>query len=109
LDNSVSFPDTSALTLSAFGLPGSRAAGAPRVLNLGLVMKDRIARVVDKAIDYAEEVLANEIVSWPVAREGLTRLLASLKSQAPDHPSVDRLRRFIAAQGRVHDEIGLRH
>jgi len=38
---------------------------------------------------------------WPVARLALRKILADLEASAPDHPSLLRLRRFIARNDRT--------
>lgn len=59
-------------------------------------MSDRIDRIVDRAAEHTKALLLKEATRWPIAREGLERILADLRIGAPDHPGLERLRRFIA-------------
>ena len=65
-------------------------------------MADRIDKIVKAAIEYTDIVLLNRTSDWATAREGLEKMLDSLKSGAPAHPGVERLRQFIAQQDLVH-------
>ena len=58
-------------------------------------MTDRIDRIVDSASAHTKTLLQTNVSQWPVAREGLERILAKLHRSAPDHPGLQRLRRLI--------------
>ncbi len=58
-------------------------------------MTDRIDKIVDRAGEHTKALLSKEPSQWPAAREGLERILGDLRRSAPDHPGLQRLRRFI--------------
>ncbi len=59
-------------------------------------MTDRIDRIVDRAAECTRALLLGEITRWPIARDGLERILGDLRKRAPGHPGLERLRRMIA-------------
>jgi hypothetical protein len=57
---------------------------------------DGIDTIVEMAITYTLTVLRTAPVHFDVARAGLERLRRDLELDAPDHPSAERLRSFLA-------------
>lgn len=56
--------------------------------------------VVRRSIRHARLMLRQGSYNWPVARLALRKILADLETSAPDNPSLQRLRTFIASQDR---------
>jgi len=67
-------------------------------------MTDRVDKIVDKVAEYTKALLSKDASQWPAAREGLERILADLRSSAPDHPALQRLRRFIDDLSLIHGD-----
>jgi hypothetical protein len=57
--------------------------------------------IVRRSIGHAQAMLRQGAYDWPVARRALRKIFADLESRAPDHPSLRRLRTFIASNDRV--------
>jgi hypothetical protein len=60
-----------------------------------------IDEVVRRSIRHARLMLKQDSHNWPVARLALRKILADLEQKAPDHPSLRRLRAFIASSDRA--------
>jgi len=56
-----------------------------------------IDEIVRRSIRHARLVLKENASNWPLARLALRKILADLESRSPDHPSLARLRTFIAS------------
>jgi hypothetical protein len=56
--------------------------------------------VVRRSIRHARLMLRQGSYNWPVARLALRKILADLETSAPNDPSLQRLRTFIASQDR---------
>jgi hypothetical protein len=56
---------------------------------------DGIDDIVDRAIQYTEEILEQAPRHYEVAREGLTRMRDNLTIGAEDHPALGRLDEYI--------------
>jgi hypothetical protein len=67
---------------------------------VGRPMDDFIDEVVRRSIRHARLMLKQGSYNWPVARIALRKILADLEADAPDDPSLPRLRAFIASQDR---------
>jgi hypothetical protein len=61
-------------------------------------MADKCDEWVDRAIEFTIEAMEKDAVEWPAARAGLAKMARGLKGCPPDHPALDRIRRFIAAR-----------
>ncbi len=59
-----------------------------------------IDEVVRRSIRHARIMLKQGSYNWPVARLALRKILADLEADAPNDPSLARLRAFIASQDR---------
>jgi hypothetical protein len=59
-------------------------------------MDDFIDEVIRRSMRHARLMLKEGAYNWPVARIALRKILADLEAKAPDHPSLRRLRAFIA-------------
>jgi len=65
-------------------------------------MDDRfVDEIVRRSMRHARLMLKQGSYNWPVARLALRKILADLEASAPDHPSLLRLRRFIARNDRT--------
>ena len=64
-------------------------------------MDDFIDEVVRRSVLHARLMLKEGSHNWPVARLALRKILADLEEKAPDHPSLRRLRAFIASSDRA--------
>jgi hypothetical protein len=64
-------------------------------------MVDSIDQIVRQSIRHARRMLKEGHYDWPITRRALRTILADLEARAPDHPSLDRLRAFIAANDRA--------
>jgi hypothetical protein len=56
--------------------------------------------VVRRSIRHARLMLKQGSYNWPVARLALRRILSDLEAEAPNDPSLPRLRTFIVSQDR---------
>jgi hypothetical protein len=66
------------------------------------VAMDRfIDAIVRRSIRHARLMLRQRDYEWPTARKALTKILADLETRSPDHPSLRRLRMFIASNDRA--------
>jgi hypothetical protein len=61
---------------------------------------DDIDKIVDKAIQYTEDILGRAPRHYPVAREGLERMRDNLKIGAGDHEALRRLEDYLNELGR---------
>jgi hypothetical protein len=59
-------------------------------------MIDAIADMVDQVIAHAQTMLDENAYDWPTSRAALTRILADLEARTHGHPSLERLRRYVA-------------
>lgn len=59
-----------------------------------------IDQIVRRSLRHARLILKQDSHNWPVARLALRKILADLESRSPDHPSLPKLRAFIAANDR---------
>jgi hypothetical protein len=66
----------------------------------GAAMDPLIDEIVRRSIRHARLMLRQGSYDWPVARRALRKILADLDARAPNHPSLPRLRTFIAANDR---------
>ena len=71
-------------------------------------MTDRIDEIIEKAIEYTDEILLRNTTQWLVARRGLLKMLADLQTGAPDHPGNERLKTFIAEQNLIYGDDDFR-
>jgi hypothetical protein len=60
-----------------------------------------IDEIVRRSIRHARLMLKQGPRNWPVARLALRRILADLEARSPNHPSLPRLRAFIASKDRA--------
>jgi hypothetical protein len=67
----------------------------------GVAMDPFIDEIVRRSIRHARLMLRQGSYSWPVARLALRKILADLEARSPDHPSLPRLRAFIASNDRT--------
>jgi len=63
-------------------------------------MDPLIDEIVRRSIRHARLMLKQGSYNWPVARIALRKILADLEARAADHPSLPRLRAFIASNDR---------
>jgi hypothetical protein len=64
-------------------------------------MDSFIDEIVRRSMRHARLVLKTEgDDNWPLARLALRKILADLESRSPDHPSLTKLRAFIASHDR---------
>jgi hypothetical protein len=59
-------------------------------------MTDVIADMVDGLIAHAQRMLDEGAYDWPTSRMALARILADLDARTLGHPSLGRLRLYIA-------------
>jgi len=59
-------------------------------------MKDVIDGIVDRIITQAQKMLDDGLYDWPTSRTALERILVDLEARSLGHPSLERLRRYIA-------------
>ena len=59
-------------------------------------MIDVIGDMVDQIIAHAQKMLDEKAYDWPTSRAALTRILADLEARTLGHPSLERLRQYIA-------------
>jgi hypothetical protein len=64
-------------------------------------MERFIDAIVRRSIRHARLMLKQREYDWPTARRALRKILADLESRAPNHPSLPRLRTFIASNDRA--------
>ncbi len=64
-------------------------------------MDPLIDEIVRRSIRHARLMLKEGAYNWPVARLALRQILADLEARSPDHPSLPRLRAFIALKDRA--------
>jgi hypothetical protein len=57
--------------------------------------------IVRRAIRHAKLMLKQGAYDWPTTRGALRKILADLESRSPQHPSLPRLRAFIASRDRA--------
>jgi hypothetical protein len=62
---------------------------------------NKIDAIVDKTIAHTRELLETNQIEWSVARAGLVRISDSLADEAPEHPALERLEKFIVEQDRI--------
>jgi hypothetical protein len=67
----------------------------------GAAMDPFIDEVVRRSIRHARLMLKQGPYNWPVARLALRKILADLEARSPDHPSLPKLRAFIASKDRA--------
>jgi hypothetical protein len=60
-----------------------------------------IDEIVRRSIRHARLLLREGSYNWPVARRALRKILADLEARSPNHPSLPRLRAFIASKDRA--------
>jgi hypothetical protein len=56
-----------------------------------------IELIVRRSIRHARLMLRQGAYNWPTARRALRKILADLEARSPNHPSLARLRTFIAS------------
>jgi hypothetical protein len=59
-------------------------------------MTEMVSDIVDGLIEHAKRLLDEGAYGWPTSRAALERILADLDARTPGHPSLDRLRLFLA-------------
>jgi len=64
-------------------------------------MVDSIDEIVGRSIRHARGMLREGHYDWPTTRRALRTILADLEARSPNHPSLARLRAFIAANDRA--------
>jgi hypothetical protein len=64
-------------------------------------MVDSIDEIVGRSIRHARRMLREGHYDWPTTRRALSIILADLEARSPNHPSVARLRAFLAANDRA--------
>ena len=57
--------------------------------------------IVRRSMRHARLMLRQGLYNWPTARKALRKILADLETRSPNHPSVPRLRAFIASNDRA--------
>ncbi len=57
--------------------------------------------IVRRSMRHARLMLRHRVYNWPTVRRALRKILADLETRSPDHPSVPRLRAFIASNDRA--------
>ncbi len=57
--------------------------------------------IVRRSMRHARLMLRQRVYNWPTVRRALRKILADLETRSPDHPSVPRLRAFIASNDRA--------
>jgi hypothetical protein len=57
--------------------------------------------IVRRSMRHARLMLRQRVCNWPTVRRALRKILADLETRSPDHPSVPRLRAFIASNDRA--------
>jgi hypothetical protein len=60
-----------------------------------------IDEIVRQSIRHARRMLGEGVYDWPTARRALMTILADLEARSPNHPSLRRLRAFIALRDRA--------
>jgi hypothetical protein len=60
-----------------------------------------IDEIVRQSIRHARRMVGEGAYDWPTARRALMRILGDLEARSPDHPSLRRLRAFIALRDRA--------
>ncbi len=66
-----------------------------RTITVGHKQVDKIEEIVDKAIQYTEDILQRSPRHYPVAREGLERMRNNLAIGAEDHPALHKLDEYL--------------
>jgi len=56
---------------------------------------------VRRSIRHTRLMLRQGAYDWPTVRKALRKILADLESRSPNHPSLPRLRAFIASRDRA--------
>jgi hypothetical protein len=64
-------------------------------------MVESIDEIVRRSIRHARRMLSEGAYDWPTTRKALRAILADLETRSPDHPSLKRLRAFIASRDRA--------
>jgi hypothetical protein len=64
-------------------------------------MADSIDEIVARSIRHARRMLGQGHYDWPTTSRALTTILTDLEARSPNHPSLARLRDFIAANDRA--------
>jgi hypothetical protein len=64
-------------------------------------MDPLIDEIVRHSIRHARRMVGEGAYDWPTARRALMIILADLEARSPDHPSLRRLRAFIAVRDRA--------
>ena len=64
-------------------------------------MVNSIDEIVARSIRHARRMLGEGHYDWPTTRKALSTILADLEARSPNHPSLARLRVFIAANDRA--------
>jgi len=59
-------------------------------------MNDVIDNMVDRIMTQAQRMLEDGLYDWPTSRTALKRILDDLEARTLGHPSLERLRRYIA-------------
>jgi hypothetical protein len=67
----------------------------------GAAMDSFIDQIVCRSIRHSRLMLRQGSYNWPVARLALRKMLADLEARSPNHPSLPRLRTFIASKDRA--------
>ena len=75
-----------------FTSPGLRRAIRKRVEEM---TTDKIQDIIDRAIVYTEDILAQAPRHYGVAREGLEQMLQNLRIGAEDHPALQLLEDYL--------------
>jgi hypothetical protein len=60
-----------------------------------------IDEILRRSIRHARSMLRQGAYDWPTVRKAPRRILADLESQSANHPSLPRLRAFIASNDRA--------
>jgi hypothetical protein len=64
-------------------------------------MEGFIDGIVRRSIRHARLMLRRGAYDWPTVRRALRKILADLESRSSNHPSLPRLRTFIASNDRA--------
>jgi hypothetical protein len=57
--------------------------------------------IVRRSIRHARLMLRQGAYDWPTVRRALRKILADLESRSPNHPSLRRLRTYVASNDRA--------
>jgi hypothetical protein len=86
---------------AAFAAASSRLSVVADAETWAVPMDAFIDEIVRRSMRHARLMLKQDSYDWPVARLALRKILADLEEKAPDHPSLQRLRAFIASNDRT--------